>query len=114
MFTELTIGGETYKLRLTTRTSVQLEKALGFNPIDILIGVENGKMPRLADCLTLLQYMLLDMHHGFNADKTMELYDSFVADGHNMFELLPVFTEVFEKCGYLTVGEESKGEDVKN
>ena len=46
MFTELTIGGETYKLRLTTRTSIQLEKALGFNPIDILIGVENGKMPR--------------------------------------------------------------------
>ena len=114
MFTELTINGETYQLRLTTRTSIQLEKALGFNPIDILISMEDGKMPRLTDCLIILQYMLLSMNHGFNADKTMDLYDSYIAEGHTMLELIPVFIDVFKNSGYINEDDSIAEEDVKN
>lgn len=114
MFTELTINGETYKLRLTTRTSIQLEKALGFNPLDILVAMEDGKMPKLSDCLIILQYMLLDMNHGFNVDKTMDLYDSYIADGHTMIELIPVFIDVFKKSGYINEEAVEVEEDEKN
>lgn len=114
MFTELTINGETYQLRLTTRTSVQLEKALGFNPLDILIAMEDGKMPKLSDCLIILQYMLLSMNHGFNADKTMELYDSYIAEGHTMLELIPIFMDVFKDSGYFNEDATATEEDAKN
>lgn len=114
MFTELTIGGETYKLRLTTRTSIQLEKALGYNPLNMLMAMEDGNVPKLTDMMIMLQYMLQSMHHSFNADKTMDLFDDYVADGHSMLDLIPVFVEVFEKSGYITKAVNETEEDAKN
>ena len=58
MYTQIIIGGETYKLRLNTRTSINLEKALGYNPINLLMSMEQGKMPKLTDVIIVLQAML--------------------------------------------------------
>lgn len=102
MYIELTIGGEIYKLRLTTKNSIQLERALGYNPLTMLMEIDKGKMPKLNDVITILQYCLLPYHHGFNLDKTMELFDTYVEDGHNMFDLIPVFIEVFKNSGYIS------------
>ena len=114
MFTELTINGETYNLRLTTRTSIALEKALGYNPLNMLMAMEDGNVPKLTDMMIMLQYMLQSMHHGFNADKTMDLFDDYVADGHSMLDLIPVFVEVFEKSGYITKAVNETEEEAKN
>ncbi len=113
MYTELTIGFETYKLRLTTKTSIALEKALGYNPLMLLMKIDEGEMPKLNDVLIILQGMLQTYHHGMNLDKVYDLFDRYVADGHNMFDLIPVFVEVFQVSGYLgKPGEEV--EDGKN
>ena len=101
MFTELNIGNETYKLRLTTRTSVTLEKALGYNPLTMFMNMDNGQMPKLTDMLIILHSMLQAMHHGISLDKTYDLFDTYVADGHNLFDLVPVFIEVFQESGYM-------------
>ena len=115
LYTELNIGNECYKLRLTTRTSIALEKALGFNPITMLMEIDNGVMPKLGDCLTMLHAMLQTYHHGYNMDKVMELFDKYVADGKNMFDLIPVFVQVFEQSGYITSGKDAvEGEVEKN
>ena len=112
MYTELTIGNETYKLRLTTRTSINLEKALGYNPLNLLMEMEQNKMPKMGDMIIVLQAMLQSLHHGFNVDKTMDLFDAYVEDGHSMFDLIPVFVEVFEKSGYISKpGENAEGEE---
>lgn len=113
MFTNLTVKGETYNLRLTTKTSIQLEKALGFNPLNLLYAMSEGQIPKLSDCLILLQYMLQSMNHGFNAEKTMELYDDYIEDGHNMLDLIPIFVEVFENSGYIAKDAVAEG-DAKN
>lgn len=113
MFTNLTVKGETYNLRLTTKTSIQLEKALGFNPLNLLYAMSEGQIPKLSDCLILLQYMLQSMNHGFNAEKTMELYDDYIEDGHNMLDLIPIFVEVFENSGYIAKDAVTEG-DAKN
>lgn len=102
MYTEIVIGGETYKLRLNTKNSIQLEKALGYNPINLLMQMDSGKMPKLTDIIIVLQYMLQCYHHGMNADKTMDLFDKYVEDGKGMFDLVPVFIEVFKASGYIT------------
>lgn len=101
MFTELNIGNETYKLRLTTRTSVTLEKALGYNPLTMFMAMDNGNMPKLTDMLIILHSMLQAMHHGISLDKTYDLFDAYVAEGHNLFDLVPVFIEVFQESGYM-------------
>ena len=37
MYTELAIGNDSYKLRLTTKNAIALEKALGHSPLNMLI-----------------------------------------------------------------------------
>lgn len=113
MYYELQIGGITYKLRLTTKNSVALEKALGYNPIMLLMDIDSGKMPKLGDMILVLHYMLQSLEHGITLEKTYDLYDRFIADGNGMFDLLPVFVEVFQNSGYLTTSA-NKEEEVKN
>jgi hypothetical protein len=116
MYTELQIGNETYKLRLNTRTSIQLEKNLGRNPISMLIDMADGNvLPKRTDIVLMLQAMLQVYHHGYNLDKTMDLYDDFLASGKNDFDMIPVFTEVFQTAGYIGKPDENAdGEDAKN
>lgn len=113
MFTELIIGGESFKLRLTTKASVALEKALGYNPISMLMDIDNGVMPKLNDILIMLQAMLQTYHHGYTLDKVYDLFDKYVADGKSMFDLIPVFVEVFQQSGYLSTSK-NEGEIEKN
>lgn len=115
MYTELIIGGESFKLRLTTKASVALEKALGYNPISMLMDIDNGVMPKLNDILIMLQVMLQTYHHGYSMDKVYDLFDKYVADGKGMFDLIPVFVEVFQQSGYLSTGTKGdEGEIEKN
>ena len=112
LYTEITINGETYKLRLNTRTSINLEKSLGYNPLNLLMQMENGTMPKLSDVIIVLQAMLQSYHHGFTIDKTMDLFDDYVAEGKSMFDLLPIFIEVFKQSGYIS--DTPTEEDSKN
>jgi hypothetical protein len=112
MYTELTIGGNAFKLRLNTRNSIALEKALGYNPLDMLIDASNEKMPKKTDVIIMLQHMLQVFHHGYNMDKTMDLFDLYIDEGHNMFEVIPVFVEVLTDAGYIPKNADANGEDV--
>lgn len=114
LYTELKIGEESYKLRLTTKASIALEKALGYNPITMLMEIDNGVMPKLGDCLIMLQSMLQTYHHGYTMEKVYDLFDAYVADGKNMFDLIPVFVEVFENSGYISTSKDGASEEAKN
>lgn len=111
MFIELQIGNETYKLRLNTRASITLEKALGKSPLAVFMELDNGEMPKLSDMLAILHACLQPLHHGITMDKTYDLFDRYVEDGNTLFDLVPVFIEVFQESGYLAKGE---AEDAKN
>lgn len=110
MFTELKVKDETYKLRLNTRGVIQLEKALGYNPIDILMKIEDNIMPTLSDCMVILHSCLQGYNHGFTLEKTFNLFDEYVADGHTLFDLIPLFVDVFQECGLIELG----GDQEKN
>jgi len=106
-YTDFVVGNETYKLRLTTRSLVALEKALNCNPVQIFMDIDNNKLPKLTDMAILLQGMLSTLNHGINIDKTYEIIDAFLADGHNMFDLVPVFVEVFQDSGFINATVEA-------
>ena len=102
LYTELQIGEEIFKLRLNTKNSLMLERALGYNPISLLMDIDKGKMPKLADILIILHAMLQTYHHGYDMNKVYDLFDRQSEDGKSMFDLIPVFIEVFEQSGYIT------------
>lgn len=116
LYTELQIGNENYKLRLNTRASVALEKALGKSPLTVFMEIDEGKMPQLNDMLIILQACLQAYHHGISLEKTYDLYDEFVAGGKTWFDLVPIFVEIFQECGYLAKSPEAvaAGEEEKN
>jgi hypothetical protein len=116
MFYTLQIGNEEFKLRLNTRTSIQLEKSLGRNPVSMLMDMADGnKLPKRTDIVLMLQAMLQVYHHGYNLEKTMDLYDTYLEDGKNDFDMIPVFTEVFQMAGYIGKPDEENSEaDAKN
>ena len=114
MYTELIIGNEVYKLKLTTRTSILLEKTLGYNPITLLMDIERNKMPKLNDMLIILHASLQHLQHGINMDKVYDLFDAYVADGHSLMDLLPVFIDVFKQSGYIAQDTEETSDEEKN
>jgi len=102
LYTELQIGEEIFKLRLNTKNSLMLERALGYNPISMLMEIDKGKMPKLADVLIILHAMLQTFQHGYDMNKVYDLFDKYCEDGKSMFDLIPVFVEVFEQSGFIT------------
>ena len=112
LYTELPIGEEIFKLRLNTKNSLMLERALGYNPISLLMDIDKGKMPKLADILIILHAMLQTFQHGYDMNKVYDLFDKYCEDGKSMFDLIPVFVEVFEQSGYITKPTETKEEEV--
>ena len=69
------------------------------------------------DVILFLQYMLQAYHHGYNMEKTMDLFDTYIEEGHNMFELIPTFVEVLTEAGYIPKQDEegaAPAEDEKN
>lgn len=113
MYTELMIGNEIYKLRLNTRASISLEKSLGKNPLIILMEAADGKLPKITDIVMMLQAMLQTYHHGYDLNKTMDLFDKYVEDGNSMIELIPVLLEVFQSSGYISKNA-AEGAEEKN
>lgn len=113
LYTELQIGSDVYKLRLNTRASMALEKALGYNPISLFMEIENGKMPRLTDIVIILHATLQPYHHGITMDKAADLFDDYVADGKSMIDIIPVFIEVFKQSGYISAAT-NEDADAKN
>lgn len=101
LYTELQVGNETYKLRLNTRASISLEKSLGKSPLSVFMEMENGGMPKLTDMLMILQACLQPYHHGYDFNKTCDLFDRYTEEGKTLFDLVPVFVEVFQESGYL-------------
>ena len=114
MFYELEIGGVVYKLRLTTRALVTIEKELGYNPIQMFMNIAKDNIPRLADILIIFHGMLISLQHGITLDKTYDIFDKYTEEGHTQFDLIPVFSEVFTMGGFMSNAEEEEVEESKN
>ena len=106
----LEIGGENFKLRLTTRAGIALEQKLGYNPVMVFTRTDfdKGMLPKVSDMMIIFHAMLQAQHHGFTLDKTYDLFDRYVEDGHNLYDLLPIFIEVFQNAGLINKVEEEE------
>lgn len=104
-YTEMEAGGRTYRLRLTTQGIVALEKELGCNPLQMFMGIDEDKLPKLTEIIALLHQTLQPLEHGITKNDTYEIFDAFLADGHTMWDMIPVLIEVFQNAGFLPKDE---------
>jgi hypothetical protein len=95
LYTTWKIGEEEYKLRLTTWTSLQVEKQLG-------MGITEA-VNHLADTsviVTLLWGGLQAFHHGMNLRDVCALYDKYIASGGGIEKIMDVLTDLLSQVGY--------------
>ena len=111
MYVEFTAGERTYKLRLTTRGIVQLEKSLGYNPLQMFMGIDEDVLPKFSDMIKVFHQMLQAYEHGISENDTYDIYDAFVADGHSMWDLMPILIEVFQEAGFLPKEDEGESKN---
>lgn len=103
MYTTLTVNNKELRLRLNARACVELEKKLGCSPVQLLIDMANGEeisMPKLETLITILHASLQAYEHGYDLNRTYELYDEYVDNGGSLMDLFPVIMEIFKVSGF--------------
>ena len=114
-YTELELNGEMYKLRLNTRGAIALEKILGKNPLDILLKLEDGELPKLTDIVLIFHQTLQAYNHGINIEKAYDLFDSYVESGKTMFDFIQeAMIPVFQNAGFIDKSADLSGDSEKN
>lgn len=102
MYHDFAAGGNEYKLRISTRNVVMLEKQLGCNPLMIFT---EGEMPTTTAMLQVLHASLQEMHHGITMDKVYTIFDEYLADGHTPADFLGVLVDIYKVSGLIASGE---------
>ena len=107
MYVDFEAGGNAYQLRLNTRNVVALERLLGCNPVMAIFG--NGEqLPTITSMVQVLHMALQERHHGMSLEKTYDVFDAYLADGHTPMDFVSVIMEIYKAAGLLQGGGEEK------
>lgn len=112
-FVDFKVKEKELKLRLTASAVVQIEKRLGKSPVSVLTVAANEEMPRLDEILTILWGALQPLEKGYTLEKVYALYDSYVDEGKNIMDLIPVLIEVFQTAGLIPKDDEQEISDIE-
>lgn len=102
-YVDFKAGNKEYKLRLTTRNIVSLEKALGCNPLAIFGDGET--IPTITTMVAVLHASLQSLHHGITMNDAYDIFDAYLED-HAMTEFLPVIIEIYKASGLMREASE--------
>lgn len=106
MYVDFTAGEKAYKLRLNTRNIVALEKQLGCNPIAIF---GNGDtLPTITTMITILNASLQQLNHGLTMNDAYDIWDAWIADGHNATDFIKIIIDVYKVSGLLPEDADSE------
>lgn len=108
MYVDFIVGNETYKLRLSVRNIVALEKQLGCNPLSIFGDGET--LPTITTMVQILHASLQSLNHGIDMNTAYDLFEKWLNDGHEMAEFLAIIVEVYKVSGLI----KNSGESEKN
>jgi hypothetical protein len=98
-FIDLEIGGKSYRLRLSTRNIVLLEKQLGCNPLAIF---GNGDtVPTITVMVAVLHASLQQYQHGITINDAYDIFDNYLAEGHSAVDFIPVIMDIYKASGII-------------
>ena len=105
LYYEFEAGNKAYKLRLNTRNTIMLEKALGCNPLGIF---GNGDtIPTVTTMVNILFASMQQYEHGITLDKAYDIFDQWLDEGHAVTDFVSIILEVYKVSGIIknTQGE---------
>lgn len=106
------VGNNTYKLRLSTRNIVLLEKQLGCNPLNIF---GNGDtVPTITVMATVLHAALQQYNHNMSMNDAYDLFDEYIAEGHSSVDFIPVILEIYKASGIIPKDTKAEETELKN
>lgn len=99
-----------YECKLSTRAILGIEKALGDNPVNLIIKNEDS-IPTLNTLLTILFYSIRKANPQIRTmDNVIDLYDEFIDEGGSIVELSKFVMELIKDSGLIGSGEGSTGD----
>ena len=107
-YIDFTAGNKDYKLRLSIRNTVALEKQLGCNPL--MIFGTGERMPSITEMVAILHASLQQFNHGISLNDAYDIFENWLADGHTIADFLTVILEIYKVSGIIA----NDGETVKN
>ena len=97
-----------YKLRLTTRDVITLEKRLGCNPLSIF---GNGdRVPSVTEMVAILHASLQTYQHGTTYEVALDIFEAWLSDEHTITEFIPIIIEIYRTGGLIAKEKAPKGE----
>ena len=103
MYVDFKAGEKEYRLRLTTRATVALEKQLGCNPL--MIFGDGDEVPTITAMVAILHASLQQLHHGITLNDAYDIFDDYLADGHVMTDFITVILDVYKASGIIKDGD---------
>lgn len=104
MYVDFPVGDKSYRLRLTTRAIVTLEKQLGCNPLAIFGDGNKQTIPPITSMVQILHASLQAYEHGITLDKAFEIFDTYLEE-HSMTDFLPVILDIYRVSGIISKEE---------
>lgn len=106
LYVDFSAGDQQYKLRLSTRNTVMLEKQLGCNPL--MIFGDGEQIPTVTQMVNILYASLLQYNHGITLNRAYDIFDEYLADGHTITDFISVILEVYKVSGIIKDDKETE------
>jgi hypothetical protein len=107
-YVEFSVEDKIYKLRLTTRNIVALEKAIKKNPLGIF---GNGEeLPAITDMVNILFYSLQTFQHNIGLNEAYDIFDKYL-EKNSATDFIPIILEIYKASGII---RDAQGEEEKN
>lgn len=96
-FYTMTVGSETYNLRLTASAIMAIEKKLGKSLFSALEQIQDNMVETVT---TILWGAMQPLNAGFTMEKAAALFDDYIDEGHSLEELMQEINGLFEVSGF--------------
>ena len=104
-YVSFTVGDKEYKLRLSTRAVIDLEKKLGCNPLSIF---GNGDtIPTITAMIAILHASITQYQHNISLTDTYNIFDEYLME-HSMTDFIPVILDIYKASGLIKQEEETE------
>jgi hypothetical protein len=98
-YIDFQVKEKTYKLRLTTRNTVNLEKQLGCNPVAIF--GSGDTIPTITVMVRILHAALQSLEHGITLDDAYDIFDAWLDEGHVMTDFIAIIIDIYKASGII-------------
>ena len=104
LYTDFHAGNKDYKLRLSIRNTVALEKMLGCNPL--MIFGNGDRMPTITEMTTILHFSLQQYQHNLTMTDSQDIFEEWLNDGNAIPDFVAVIIEIYKVSGIIKNEEE--------